>query len=87
MLDQGLSPLDAKIAFVLHYVVFFSAYAVLWFLCLFCLLPLAMGAERDPETGAPLSPQLGRKALWALLIAAVLWGVFYLSVHLGWLEV
>ena len=47
----------------LHYVVLFSAYAVLWFLCLFCLLPVGLGAERDPETGAPLNPMLKKKAL------------------------
>ena len=28
----------------LHYVVLFSAYAVLWFLCLFCLLPIGLGS-------------------------------------------
>ena len=44
-----------SIAVLLHYVVLFSAYAVLWFLCLFCLLPVGLGAERDPYTGAPLS--------------------------------
>ena len=50
---------------ILHYVVLFSAYAVLWFLCLFCLLPVGLGAERDPETGAPLNPMLKKKALIA----------------------
>ena len=49
----------------LHYVVLFSAYAVLWFLCLFCLLPVGLGAERDPDTGAPLNPMLKKKALIA----------------------
>jgi predicted secreted protein len=73
-------------ALFLHYVVLFSAYAVLWFLCLFCLLPVGLGAERDPESGAPLSPMLGRKALIATGIAAVLWVLFYLSISLGWLE-
>ena len=29
----------------LHYVVLFSAYAVLWFLCLFCLLPVGLGRD------------------------------------------
>jgi predicted secreted protein len=81
-----MTPMDAQIASALHYVVLFSAYAVLWFLCLFCLLPVGLGAERDPETGAPLNPQLGKKALWASLIAAVLWLTFYLLVGFGWLE-
>ena len=70
----------------LHYVVLFSAYAVLWFLCLFCLLPVGLGAERDPESGAPLTPMLGKKALIATGIAAVLWGLFYALISFGWLE-
>jgi predicted secreted protein len=70
----------------LHYVVLFSAFAVLWFLCLFCLLPVGLGSERDPESGAPLNPQLAKKALIASFIAAVLWVGFYLAIGFGWLE-
>jgi predicted secreted protein len=69
----------------LHYVVLFSAYAVLWFLCLFCLLPVGLGAERDPDTGAPLNPMLKKKALIATGIAAVLWIGLFASIHFGWL--
>lgn len=87
MLDPNMTPMDESIARGLHYVVLFSAYAVLWFLCLFCLLPVGLGAERDPETGAPLNPQLGKKALWATLIAAVIWAVFYAAVGFHWLEI
>ena len=70
----------------LHYVVLFSAYAVLWFLCLFCLLPVGLGSERDPESGAPLSPMLKKKALIATGLSVVLWLLFYASIHFGWLE-
>ncbi|HEY4078624.1 MAG TPA: DUF1467 family protein [Rhizomicrobium sp.] len=77
---------DAAIAAGLHYIVLFSAYAVLWFLCLFCLLPVGLGAERDPDSGAPLSPMLGKKALIASVIAAVLWVIFYAAIGFGWLE-
>lgn len=87
MADPNMTAMDLKIAFGLHYVVLFSAYAVLWFLCLFCLLPVGLGSERDPETGAPLNPQLGKKALWASVIAAVLWVAFYALVGYGWLEI
>ncbi len=62
---------------LIHGVVLFGTFAILWFLSLFCLLPVGLGAERDPESGAPLSPMLGRKALMALGIAVVLWCVFY----------
>ena len=70
----------------LHYVVLFSAYAVLWFLVLFCLLPIGMGGPVDPESGAPLNPMLKQKALAAAVIAAVLWAVFYAAIGFGWLE-
>ncbi|HJW41515.1 MAG TPA: DUF1467 family protein [Rhizomicrobium sp.] len=64
----------------IHGVVLFATYAILWFLSLLCLLPVGLGAETDPESGAPLSPMLGRKALFATAIAAVLWVVFYLLI-------
>jgi predicted secreted protein len=63
--------------YLVHNVALFGAFAILWFLALFCLLPVGMGAEVDPDSGAPLSPMLGRKALIATAIAAVLWGIFY----------
>jgi predicted secreted protein len=73
-------------ALFLHYVVLFSAYAVLWFLCLFCLLPVGLGAERDPDTGAPLNPMLKKKAVFASVIAALLWVAFYAAITFGWLD-
>ena len=70
----------------LHYVVLFSAYAVLWFLCLFCLLPVGLGSERDPDSGAPLNPMLKQKALIASALAAVIWVGVYAAIGFGWLE-
>lgn len=64
----------------LHYVVLFGAYVIAWFLALFCMLPMGMGSPVDPETGVPLDPRLGRKALIAGIIAAVLWMIFYLLI-------
>ena len=69
----------------LHYIVLFSAYAVLWFLCLFCMLPIGLG-EVDPETGAPLNPHFKRKAIWATGLAAVRGLIFYFAIGFGWLE-
>jgi predicted secreted protein len=77
---------DSALSSFIHYVVLFSAYAVLWFLCLFCLLPVGLGAERDPDSGAPLSPQLGKKALIASGLAALLWIGFYAAITFGWIE-
>jgi predicted secreted protein len=70
---------------LLHYIVLFSAYAVLWFLALFCMLPIGLG-EVDPDTGAPLNPHFKRTAIWATGIAAVLWLGFYFAIGFGWLE-
>ncbi len=70
----------------LHYVVIFSAYVVIWFITLFCLLPVGLGSERDPDTGAPLNPMLKKKMIWASGIALVVWAVFYAFIGFGWLE-
>ena len=59
-----------------HTAVLVSAFAIFWFLSLFCLFPIGLG-EADPQTGAPLSPRLGLKALIATGIAVVLWLIFY----------
>lgn len=66
----------------IHGVVLLGTYAMLWFLTLFCLLPMGFGAGKDPETGAPLAPQLGRKALAATAIATVLWTVVYILIRM-----
>ena len=52
------------------------------------VLPVAdrAGGGADPETGAPLNPMLGKKALFATGIAAVLWVGFYFAIGFGWLE-
>lgn len=67
---------------IIHASVLLSAFAVFWFLALFCLLPVGLG-EVDPETGAPLRPYLGRKALYATGIAVALWAVFYALIAFG----
>ena len=76
---------DAVVFPIVHASVLLSAYVVFWFLSMFCLLPVGLGAV-DPETGAPLSPMLARKAAIATAIAAVLWVVFYALIGFGFLE-
>lgn len=66
---------------LVHAVVLFGAFAILWFLALFCLLPVGLGAERDPMSGAPLAPRLGQKALIALGIASIFWVAFYVLIR------
>lgn len=61
---------------LVHWAVLLSAFGSIWFLALFCLLPVGLG-EVDPETGAPNSPQLLRKVGWATAVAVTLWLIFY----------
>ena len=61
---------------IAHWAVLVSAYLIFWFLALFILIPVPIGG-RDPETGAPLKPMLMRKAVYATLVAAGLFAVFY----------
>ena len=61
---------------MIHGAVLVSAFAILWFLALFCLFPIGLG-EVDHETGAPKNPRLLLKAGLATIIAAVLWAIFY----------
>ena len=76
---------DAAVIPIVHGSVLIGAYAIFWFLALFCLLPVGLG-DVDPETGAPLSPKLLLKAGIATAIAAALWVVFYALILTGVLE-
>ena len=62
-----------------HGAVLISAFAILWFLALFCLFPIGLGVV-DPDTGAPLSPRIGLKVLIATGFAASLWLIFYVLI-------
>jgi len=77
--------MDRVLPAIIHPVVLFSAYAMLWFLCLLCLFPVGLG-QVDPQTGAPQSPRIGLKMLCATLLAALLWLAFYLAIRLGWID-
>ena len=58
-----------------------AIYIILWWLCFFAMLPMGAQSlhEADEaaapgiERGAPKTPNLAMKALWAAGIAAVLW--------------
>jgi predicted secreted protein len=76
---------DAMVIPIVHGSVLVGAYVIFWFLAMFCLLPVGLGAV-DPESGAPLSPKLLLKAGIATVIAVVLWGVFYALMLTGVLD-
>ncbi len=67
---------------IVHWAVLISAFAGFFFLSLFCLFPVGLGAV-DPESGAPLSPRIGTKVLIALGIATVLFVIFYAVIQTG----
>ena len=67
---------------IVHGAVLVSAFLIVWFLAIFCLLPMGLGAEVDPESGAPLYPLLGRKVLLATAIASFVWLGFYALIAL-----
>jgi predicted secreted protein len=67
---------------MVHGAVLVSAFFIVWFLALFCLLPMGLGSEVDADTGAPLEPRLGRKLLLATAIATILWLLFYAMITL-----
>ena len=55
-------------------------YLTIWWVVLFAILPIGVrspaeagGADMPPgsDPGAPLTPNLGRKAIWTTLVAAV----------------
>ncbi len=59
-------------------------YAVLWFMTFLCVLPLRLKTQGDvgkvlPGThaGAPVDPQLKKRALITTGIAAVVWAVVF----------
>jgi len=62
-------------------------YVLLWWLVFFMALPVGVQVPDDDEIGkghatsAPRRPYLGRKALAAAVIAAVLWGGVYYVVE------
>lgn len=67
-------------------------YATLWFIVMFLLLPIGHRSQEEaghvvPGTpvGAPVRPMMGRKALWAALIAAVLVGGIWLFLDAGFI--
>jgi predicted secreted protein len=70
---------------IVHPTVLISAYAVLWFLCLFCVFPIGLG-DVDPQTGAPKSPGLKWKVICATIMATVLWSGFYAAIWMGWIQ-
>lgn len=70
-----------------------AIFAVVWWLCLFIVLPFGVRAQSEHEDGtvlgtvssAPARPMLVRKALATTLLAALITGgIWYGHDHFGW---
>ncbi|MEL6437368.1 MAG: DUF1467 family protein [Pseudomonadota bacterium] len=70
----------------------FAIYFIIWWVTLFAILPLGVRSQAEEsdvilgtETGAPIRPQLGRKALLTTLVASIVFAIFYwVTIVQGW---
>jgi predicted secreted protein len=65
-----------------------AIFLLIWFVILFAVLPWGVRQPNEPEPGhdpgAPMNPQLGRKAIITTAISVLLWGIyFYVTQILG----
>lgn len=58
-----------------------AIFLLIWFVVLFAVLPWGVRQEVNPEPGhdpgAPVQPQLWRKAAATTAIALLIWGVYF----------
>lgn len=67
-----------------------AIYFIVWWLTLFCILPLGVKTQEEAgeivpgsATSAPVRPQLLMKAGLTTIVAAILVGLFFLAVRMG----
>ena len=69
-----------------------AIYFLFWFLCLFLVLPFRLKSSDQPDQfvpgeafGAPPRFSFTRTAKWTTLLAAVMFGLYYLNYVNGWI--
>jgi predicted secreted protein len=70
-----------------------AIYVIFWWIIFFCMLPVGVRTPADDggqveeghATSAPVLPRLGWKIAWTTGISAVLFGLFWLNLQLGWI--
>lgn len=69
-------------------------YSTIWFIVLFCVLPVRFQSQADqghvvPGTpaSAPADAQIGRKAKITTMISTVLFGIAYGIITSGWITI
>lgn len=68
--------------------------AIAWWLAFFLLLPVGIRSQIEDgnvlpgsEPSAPTAPRLWLKALWALVIALVFWGVLFWLIEMSGISI
>jgi predicted secreted protein len=69
-----------------------AIYLIIWWVVLFCTLPFGIKSHAETgddlvsgqDRGAPVLPNLARKALWTTAIATVLFVAYWMNQHFGW---
>jgi predicted secreted protein len=69
-----------------------AIYFVVWWIVLFAILPLGVRNAHEAgestlegnEPGAPVDPQLGKKALLTTCVSAVVFAVIYVVIRFFW---
>ncbi|MEZ5832969.1 MAG: DUF1467 family protein [Dongiaceae bacterium] len=58
-----------------------AVFLLIWFIVLFTVLPWGVRHSSEPEPGhepgAPVNPNLGRKAIITTVVSLLVWGVYY----------
>jgi predicted secreted protein len=69
------------------------SYLIIWWTVFFTMLPIGVQSQAEAGTvvpgtdpGAPVAPNLWRKALWTTGIAACLWVILFAAIALGWIS-
>lgn len=71
-----------------------AIYFVVWWLCLFVVLPFGVRnahetgetVEQGNETGAPVNPMLWRKVMVTTILATMVFAVVWGQVTYGWIS-
>jgi predicted secreted protein len=71
-----------------------AIYLTIWWTVLFCVLPLGVTSHAEAgidkgdggDPGAPVDPKLKRKFLTTTWVSALVFGVFWLVVHFGLID-
>ena len=74
-------------------VTFIAIYFVVWWVCLFVVLPFGVRNQVDTgeyiqgtERGAPLNPMWWKRVLWTTLLSIPVTGLLLWATTAGWLQ-